>query len=159
MTTYEYLNLIASCGGLALICHGIRVMSKNADMRSVDSQRKHDEAMARHDEAMAALRELIDGQAESRMPCARSSSEPGNPPRPKRHSNLSKGMFPAGAHLPAFAVSCAALPALARKCPQESPAGRRGADPALASPPPPVAPGSRGLKFTEKARERPNKAH
>ena len=89
MTTYEYLNLIASYGGLALIYHGIRVMSKNADMRSADSERKHnetmteskrrhDEAMAesrrrevegirRHEESMAALRELIDGQAESRM--------------------------------------------------------------------------------------------
>ena len=107
MTTYEYLNLIASYGGLALIYHGIRVMSKNADMRSAeserrhneamtDSQRKHDEfmaesqrkhdeamaesrrreedgirrhaeAMAKHDESMAALRELINGQAESRM--------------------------------------------------------------------------------------------
>ena len=53
-------------------------MSKNADMRAADSERKHDEAMAesrrregeglrRHEESMAALRELIDGQTESRM--------------------------------------------------------------------------------------------
>ena len=114
MTTYEQvntiigsLNLVASYGGLALIHHGIRVMSKNTDMRSADSERKHgevmteserrheeamrkhdeaitesmrrhDEAMAesrrreqegirRHEESMAALRELIDGQSESRM--------------------------------------------------------------------------------------------
>ncbi|MCY4383574.1 MAG: hypothetical protein OXE44_10540 [Nitrospinae bacterium] len=60
MTTYEYLNLIASYGGLALIYHGIRVMSKNADTRSADSERKHDEFMTesarRHDEAMAESR-------------------------------------------------------------------------------------------------------
>ncbi|MCY4383453.1 MAG: hypothetical protein OXE44_09925 [Nitrospinae bacterium] len=85
MTTYEHLsliigslNLVASYGGLALIYHGIRVMSKNADMRSADSERKHDEAMAesrrreeegirRHEESMAALRELIAEQAEGRM--------------------------------------------------------------------------------------------
>ena len=89
MTTYEYLNLIASYGGLALIYYGIRVMAKNADMRAADSERKHAEVMVesdrrhaksmadirrreedgirRHEESMAALRELIDGQAESRM--------------------------------------------------------------------------------------------
>ena len=85
MTTYEQiniiigsLNLIASYGGLALIYYGIRIMSKNADMRAADSERKHGEAMAesrrreeeglrRHEESMAALRELIDGQTESRM--------------------------------------------------------------------------------------------
>ena len=96
MTTYEQvniiigsLNLVASYGGLALIYYGIRIMSKNADMRAADSERKHgevmaeskrrhDEAMAesrrreeeglrRHEESMAALRELIDGQSESRM--------------------------------------------------------------------------------------------
>ncbi len=96
MTTYEYLNLIASYGGLTLIYYGIRVMAKNADMRAADSERKHTETMTeserrhneamtesrrreqeslrRHEETMAtlsqnndALRELIDGQAESRM--------------------------------------------------------------------------------------------
>lgn len=67
MTTYEQvniiigsLNLVASYGGLALIYHGIRVMSKNADMRAADSERKHGEVMAeskrRHDEAMAESR-------------------------------------------------------------------------------------------------------
>ena len=86
MTGYEYLNLIASYGGLVLIFYGIRVMDKNASMRAADSERKHaetmtesrhrhDEAMAdsgrrhtetmaesgrRHDEAMTALRELIE---------------------------------------------------------------------------------------------------
>ena len=85
MITYEYLNLIASFGGLGLLFYGIRVMAKNADMRAADSERKHNEAMAesrrreeeslrRHNETMTslsqsndALRELIDGQAESRM--------------------------------------------------------------------------------------------
>ena len=71
MTTYEYLNLIASYGGLALIFYGIRVMAKGAEIRAADSERKHNETMTeserRHEEAMAALRELIDGQAESRM--------------------------------------------------------------------------------------------
>ena len=82
MTTYEYLNLIASYGGLALIYYGIRVMAKNADMRAADSERKHAEVMVesdrrhaksmadirrreedgirRHEESMAALRELIE---------------------------------------------------------------------------------------------------
>ena len=103
MTTYEYLNLFASYGGLGLIYYGIRIMDKNAAMRAVDSERKHNETMAKHDEAMAesrrreeeskrrheeamedirrreedskrrheesmaSLRELIDGQTESRM--------------------------------------------------------------------------------------------
>ncbi len=85
MTTYEYLNLIVSFGGLGLLFYGIRVMAKNADMRAADSERKHNEAMTesrrreeeslrRHNETMTslsqsndALRELIDGQAESRM--------------------------------------------------------------------------------------------
>ena len=56
MTTYEYFNLIASYGSLALIYHGIRVMSKNADMRSAESERRHNEAMTdsarRHNEFM-----------------------------------------------------------------------------------------------------------
>ncbi|MCY3824044.1 MAG: hypothetical protein OXG62_09270 [Nitrospinae bacterium] len=89
MTTYEYLNLIASYGGLALIYYGTRVMAKNADMRAADSERKHaevmveserrhaesmadirrreeddirrhEESMAKHEESMAALRELIE---------------------------------------------------------------------------------------------------
>ena len=60
MTTYEYLNLTASYGGLALIYYGIRVMAKGAETRAADSERKHEESMA-------SLRELIDGQAESRM--------------------------------------------------------------------------------------------
>ncbi len=89
MTTYEYLNLIASYGGLALIYYGIREMARGADRRSADSERKHAEAMAesrrrkgdgirkheeamrkhdkemadserRHEESMAALRALIE---------------------------------------------------------------------------------------------------
>ena len=60
MTTYEYLNLLASYGGLGLLFYGIRVMAKGAEMRAADSERKHTESMT-------ALRELIDGQAESRM--------------------------------------------------------------------------------------------
>ena len=71
MTTYEYLNLTASYGGLALICYGIRVMEKGAEMRATDSERKHEQVMTaserRHEESMTSLRELIDGQAESRM--------------------------------------------------------------------------------------------
>ncbi len=71
MNTYKYLNLIASYGVLGLIFYGIRVMAKGAEMRSADSERKHTETMAeserKHTEAMATLRELIDGQAESRM--------------------------------------------------------------------------------------------
>lgn len=89
MTTYEYLsliiaslNLVAAYAGLGLIYHGIRTMDRNAVMRSADSERKHNEAMAksdrrheeamtesrrRHEESMTSLRELIDGQAESRM--------------------------------------------------------------------------------------------
>ena len=35
-------------------------MAKGTELRAADSERKHDESMA-------ALRELIDGQAESRM--------------------------------------------------------------------------------------------
>ena len=60
MTTYEYLNLLVSYGGLGLLFYGIRVMAKGAEMRAADSERKHTESMT-------ALRELIDGQAESRM--------------------------------------------------------------------------------------------
>ena len=89
MTTYEHLNLtiaflslLASYGGLALICYGIRVMAKGAETRAADSERKHEQVMTdsdrrhnefmtdserRHEESMASLRELIDGQAESRM--------------------------------------------------------------------------------------------
>ena len=71
MTAYEYLNLTASYGGLALICYGIRVMAKGAEMRATDSERKHEQVMTaserRHEESMTSLRELIDGQAESRM--------------------------------------------------------------------------------------------
>ena len=60
MTTYEYLNHLASYGGLGLLFYGIRVMAKGAEMRAADFERKHTESMT-------ALRELIDGQAESRM--------------------------------------------------------------------------------------------
>ena len=71
MAIHEYLNLIAVYGGLGLIFYGIRVMAKGAEMRSADSERKHTETMSeserKHTEAMAALRELIDGKAESRM--------------------------------------------------------------------------------------------
>ena len=53
-------------------------MDKNAAMRAEDSERKHrevmtesrrrhEEAMAKHEASMASLRELIDGQTESRM--------------------------------------------------------------------------------------------
>ena len=60
MTTYEYLNLLVSYGGLGLLFYGIRVMAKGTEMRAADSERKHTESIT-------ALRELIDGQAESRM--------------------------------------------------------------------------------------------
>ena len=57
MTIHEYLNLIASYGGLGLIFYGIRVMAKGAEMRSADSERKHTETMSesdrKHTEAMA----------------------------------------------------------------------------------------------------------
>lgn len=65
------MNLLASYGGLVLLYYGIRVMANGAEMRSADSVRKHAETMTeserRHNESMTALRELIDGQAESRM--------------------------------------------------------------------------------------------
>ncbi len=89
MTSYEYLNLLASYGGLGLLFYGIRVMAKGAEMRAADSERKHTETMTdsghrhnefmieserRHNETMVslsqshdALRELIEEQAESRM--------------------------------------------------------------------------------------------
>ncbi len=60
MTICEYLNLLAAYGGLGLLYYGIRVMAKGAEMRAADSERKHTESMT-------ALRELIDGQADSRM--------------------------------------------------------------------------------------------
>ena len=40
---------------------------ENIRRREEDSRRRHEESMARHDESMASLRELIDGQTESRM--------------------------------------------------------------------------------------------
>ena len=75
---FQGLTLIPAYGGMLLIWHGIRVMSKNAEMRAADSERKHEEvmsesarrheeAMRNHDKSMAALRELIEGQAESRL--------------------------------------------------------------------------------------------
>ncbi len=64
---FQGLTLIPAYGGMLLIWHGIRVMSKNAEMRATDSERKHEEAMRNHDESMTALRELIEGQAESRQ--------------------------------------------------------------------------------------------
>ena len=89
MTSYEYLNLLASYGGLGLLFYGIRVMAKGAEMRAADSERKHTVTMTdsgrrhnefmieserRHNETMVslsqshdALRELIEEQAESRM--------------------------------------------------------------------------------------------
>ncbi len=89
MTSYEYLNLLASYGGLGLLFYGIRVMAKGAEMRAAVSERKHSETMTdsghrhnefmieserRHNETMVslsqshdALRELIEEQAESRM--------------------------------------------------------------------------------------------
>ena len=82
MTSYEYLNLLASYGGLGLFFYGIRVMAKGAEMRAADSERKHTETMTdsghrhnefmieserRHNETMVslsqshdALRELIE---------------------------------------------------------------------------------------------------
>ncbi len=82
MTSYEYLNLLASYGGLCLLFYGIRVMAKGAEMRVADSERKHTETMTdsghrhnefmieserRHNETMVslsqshdALRELIE---------------------------------------------------------------------------------------------------
>ena len=78
MTSYEYLNLLASYGGLGLFFYGIRVMAKGAEMRAADSGHRHNEFMIeserRHNETMVslsqshdALRELIEEQAESRM--------------------------------------------------------------------------------------------
>ena len=89
MTSYEYLNLLASYGGLGLLFYGIRVMAKGAEMRTADSERKHTETMTdsghrhnefmieserRHNETMVslsqghdALREHIEEQAESHM--------------------------------------------------------------------------------------------
>ena len=64
MTTYETLNLLVTAGStigiLAMMYYGIRVMARGAEVRAADSERKHDESMT-------SLRELIDGQAESRM--------------------------------------------------------------------------------------------
>ena len=75
MTTYEYLNLLASYSGLGLLYYGIRVMAKGAEIRVTDSDRKHTEVMTeserkhnefmgdserRHNESMTALRELIE---------------------------------------------------------------------------------------------------
>ena len=91
--TIAFLSLLASYGGLALIYYGIRVMAKGAESRAADSERKHAQVMTdsdrrhnefmtdserrhnefmtdsdrRHNESMASLRELIEGQAESRM--------------------------------------------------------------------------------------------
>ena len=71
MTTYETLNLLVTAGSIiaiiAMMYHGIRVMARGAEIRSADSERKHDEAMANHQKSMTSLRELIEGQAESRM--------------------------------------------------------------------------------------------
>ena len=56
MMTYEYLNLLASYGGLGLLYYGIRVMARGAEMRAADSERKHTETMTesdrRHNESM-----------------------------------------------------------------------------------------------------------
>ena len=56
MTSYEYLNLLASYGGLGLLFYGIRVMAKGAEMRAADSERKHTETMTdsgrKHTETM-----------------------------------------------------------------------------------------------------------
>ena len=43
-----------------MMYHGIRVMARGAEVRAADSERKHDESMT-------SLRELIEGQVESRM--------------------------------------------------------------------------------------------
>ncbi len=75
MMTYEYLNLLASYGGLGLLYYGIRVMARGAEMRAADSERKHTETMTesdrrhnesmenserKHNESMTALRALIE---------------------------------------------------------------------------------------------------
>ena len=56
MMTYEYLNLLASYGGLGLLYYGIRVMARGAEMRAADSERKHTDTMTesdrRHNESM-----------------------------------------------------------------------------------------------------------
>ena len=57
---FQGLALIPAYGAVLLIWRGIRVMSKNDEMRAADSERKHEENMT-------ALRELIEGQAESRL--------------------------------------------------------------------------------------------
>ncbi len=67
MTSYEYLNLLVSYGGLGLLFYGIRVMAKGAEMRAADSERKHTETMVSLSQSHDALRELIEEQAESRM--------------------------------------------------------------------------------------------
>ncbi|MCY3823149.1 MAG: hypothetical protein OXG62_04705 [Nitrospinae bacterium] len=61
MTTYETLHLLVTAGSiLAMMYYGIRVMARGAEVRAADSERKHDESMT-------SLRELIEGQTESRM--------------------------------------------------------------------------------------------
>ena len=75
MMTYEYLNLLASYGGLGLLYYGIRVMARGAEMRAADSERKHTDTMTesdrrhnesmenserKHNESMTALRALIE---------------------------------------------------------------------------------------------------
>ncbi len=67
MTSYEYLNLLASYGGLGLLYYGIREMAKGAEMRAADSERKHTETMVSLSQSHDAFRELIEEQAESRM--------------------------------------------------------------------------------------------
>ena len=75
MMTYEYLNLLASYGGLGLLYYGIRVMARGAEMRAADSERKHTDTMTesdrrhndsmenserKHNESMTALCALIE---------------------------------------------------------------------------------------------------
>ena len=60
VTTYEYLDIIATYGYLALIYHGIRTMEQTYERLYGDSERKHNEFMAeskrRHEKTMADIR-------------------------------------------------------------------------------------------------------
>ena len=67
VTNYEYLDIIATYGYLALIYHGIRTMEQTYERLYGDSERKHNEFMAesrrrqeeskrRHEKTMADIR-------------------------------------------------------------------------------------------------------
>lgn len=73
MTTYEYLDLLASYGGLALIYHGIRVMAKNAEARG-----RFGAQAPRSDDRVRAQARRSDG---------------GHPPPGRRGEPLLRGRF------------------------------------------------------------------